>query len=192
MPLWRAPVSLGIFEWALRATVMYAWLLITVKLKGQWEIGRLNASDFVVAVAIGSVAAGVLNNPRLGLTGALTPLGTLALIDIAISYGTLRHSKFRRIVQGEPIVLVLNGGISVIPKSQARPSQPRDLGMDTPYEGLPQFVMVQRHEAGEVRQVAVNLTQTLQCLCPFRLHRSDHLDREDVVHVGLQIRWNRR
>lgn len=178
MPFWEGQESLTILQWMLRAIVMFFWLLLTTKLMGQRQIGRLTAFDFIVAFTVGGTAAGVLNNSRNALIGAIISIATLAALDIIVAYLSLKNAKLRRLVQDEPLVLIQNGRLietmmrkarfnlddlllelrrknipnlqdvefailesngklSVIPKSQARPLQPRDLGIATNYEGLP-------------------------------------------------------
>ncbi len=82
MPFWEAQESLTGLQWVLRAVVMFWWLLFMTKLMGQRQIGRLTVFDFIVAFTVGGTAAGVLNNTRNGLLGAITAIGTLAVLDI--------------------------------------------------------------------------------------------------------------
>jgi uncharacterized membrane protein YcaP (DUF421 family) len=111
MPFWEAQESLTVLQWMLRAAVMFWWLLFMTKLMGQRQIGRLTVFDFIVAFTVGGTAAGVLNNTRNGLVGAITTIGTLAALDIAVSFLALKNAKMRRVLQDEPLVLVQNGRI---------------------------------------------------------------------------------
>ncbi|MEW6624894.1 MAG: DUF421 domain-containing protein [Bacillota bacterium] len=111
MPFWENQESLSVLQWILRGIVMFWWLLLMTKLMGQRQIGRLNVFDFIVAFTIGGTAAGVLNNSRNGLIGALTTIATLAALDIIVAFLALKNAKFRRIVQDEPLVLIQNGRI---------------------------------------------------------------------------------
>ncbi len=49
----------------------------------------------------------------------------------------VRSKGYRTLADVEFAILEPGGQLSVIPKSQARPITPRDLGIDTAYEGLP-------------------------------------------------------
>lgn len=182
MPFWDGQESLTIVQWVLRAMVIFIWLLLATKLMGQRQIGRLTAFDFIVAFTVGGTAAGVLNNSRNALIGALTTIATMTVLDIGAAYLSLKNAKLRRLVQDEPLVLIQNGRLiesmmrkarfnlddlmlelrqkdihnlndvefailesngklSVLPKSQARPVQPRDLGIPTNYEGIPTILI---------------------------------------------------
>lgn len=176
MPFWESQQSLTIFQWIARGIFTFIWLFFMTKIMGQRQVGRLTLFDFVIAITIGSVAAGGLNNSLADLKGTFTSIGTLAIIDVFIAFLAMKYSKFRRIIQGEPRILIKNGKIldknllktrvnlddllmglrrnkipnisdvefailepngkmSVIPKSQSRAVKPKDLGIDTRYEG---------------------------------------------------------
>lgn len=111
MPFWEGQASLTILQWSLRAVTVIGWLLLVTKLMGQREIARLNLFDFVVAIAIGSIAAQPLATPRDDLLGPLVSIGVLGLTNIVLAYLALKNAKFRRIVQDEPLVLIQNGKI---------------------------------------------------------------------------------
>ena len=54
----------------------------------------------------------------------------------------LRIAGYPRVADVEFAIFETNGEISVIPKSQCRPATAGDLGMNTPYEGLPHPLIV--------------------------------------------------
>ena len=182
MTFWEAQSSLSVLQWIARAGVTFFWLLFLTRLMGQRQIGRLTLFDFVIAITIGSVASGALNSPRSSLVSIFITISTLAVIDIIVAYLALKFSKLRRVVQGEPRILIQNGKIdkgslkktrinlddllmglrrnkvpniadvefailepngkmSVIPKSQSRPVKPKDLKINTNYEGYPVTVI---------------------------------------------------
>lgn len=111
MNFWQGQSTLAVLEWVARAVVTFFWLLLITKLMGQREIGRMTLFDFVIAITIGSVAAAPLANSRLNLLGTLISVATLGGVNILISYMALKNSKFRRVVQDEPLVLIQNGKI---------------------------------------------------------------------------------
>lgn len=72
--------------------------------------------------------------------------------------GLLRTKGYFNIAEVEYALLETNGELSVLPKSQYRPLQPRDLGISTRYEGLPVQVMQEGRPWLEGLQ-AVGLTE---------------------------------
>jgi uncharacterized membrane protein YcaP (DUF421 family) len=111
LPFWESQASLTVLQWIIRTTVIYLWLHLVTKLMGQREVGSLTVSDFIIAITIGSVAAAPLASSTDDLIGPVSSIGTLGALNILIAYLALKNSKFRRIVQEEPIVLVQNGQI---------------------------------------------------------------------------------
>ena len=111
MPFWESQQSLTYIEWILRATVAFFWLLLVTKLIGQREIGRLTLFDFIVAITIGSVLAASLSSSTSSLTNALLTISVIGILDIVLAFTSLKYSKFRRLVQEEPIVLIKDGQI---------------------------------------------------------------------------------
>lgn len=111
MFFWQEQGSLLPYQWVLRAVVIFFWLFLMTKIMGQRQIGRLTLLDFIISIVIGSVAAGSLNSSRNSLTGVLIVIGTLTAIDVLIAYISLKNAKFRRIFQGEPLLLIKDGKI---------------------------------------------------------------------------------
>ncbi|GAB6181233.1 DUF421 domain-containing protein [Desulfotomaculum defluvii] len=109
MPFWEGQQDLTTIQWLLRAFFVYSYLLILTKLMGQREIGQLTLFDFIVSITIGSVAAGGLNNSTGGLRGVITTIGALAILQIMLSFVSLKMSKLRRVFEDEPIILIQNG-----------------------------------------------------------------------------------
>jgi len=111
LPFWESQANLNVLQWIIRAIVIYLWLHFVTKIMGQREIGTLNVFDFIVAITIGSVAAAPLASSTDDLLGPFVSIGTLGALNLLIAYLALKNSKFRRVVQDEPIILVQNGRI---------------------------------------------------------------------------------
>lgn len=109
MPFWQGQPDLAGWQWFLRAVVMYPYLLLLTKLMGQRVIGRLSLFDFVIAVSVGSILGGVLSSSTVDMTGPAITLAALAVFHILISVISLKHSKARRVLEDEPIVIIQNG-----------------------------------------------------------------------------------
>ena len=108
---WQAQETLTASQWLLRGLVMFFWLLIVTKLMGQRELARMTLFDFISSITMGGLLSGPLFFPKVALKGALINITLLGLLNIGFSYISLKHSKVRRIVQDEPIILVQNGQI---------------------------------------------------------------------------------
>ena len=109
MPFGEAQQSLTAVQWLARVAIIYFYLLVLAKLMGQREIGRLTLFDFIISIIIGSTAAGALNSSTSSLNGVMITVGALAGFQIFLSLISLKFSRFRRVIEEEPIILVQNG-----------------------------------------------------------------------------------
>lgn len=67
--------------------------------------------DFISSITIGGLISGPLFLPNVALEGALINIALLGLLNVVLAYLSLKYSKFRRIVQDEPIIVIQNGKI---------------------------------------------------------------------------------
>lgn len=100
LPLWAILV---------RAALIYLALLITVRITGKEQISALTPYDFMISILFGSLAAHPLVESRLGVGPTVVSLITLAVLNVALSLGTLKSRRLSRLIGGSPIVLVDQG-----------------------------------------------------------------------------------
>lgn len=95
---------------ALRATFVYFYLLIIVRVLGKREIGASSAFDLIVAFMLGDVLDGVIYGDVTLLQGvvALTVIAAWHLVNAWASY---KSRIIDRLTGAEPTVLVKHGEI---------------------------------------------------------------------------------
>jgi uncharacterized membrane protein YcaP (DUF421 family) len=92
-----------------RTVLIYFFVLIVVRLMGKREIGQLSPFDFVVAIIIAELAAIPMESPGLPLWKALLPMATLAFLEVLLSYLALHSTTLRKILDGQPQLVIKNG-----------------------------------------------------------------------------------
>ena len=95
---------------ALRATVIYVFLLVVVRLLGKRTVGAATAFDFMVALILSEV----VDEPIYGdvpLVQGLLVIAVVAGWHAVNSYLSYRSQRFDRLTGGEPTVLVKDGQI---------------------------------------------------------------------------------
>ncbi len=93
---------------ALRATVIYVFLLVVVRLLGKRAIGHSTAFDFMVALLLGEV----VDEPIYGdvpLWQALVVIAVIGFWHLVNSYLSYASVTFDRLTGGPPTVLVRDG-----------------------------------------------------------------------------------
>ena len=90
---------------------MYLIVLSVVRMMGKRQMSELQPFELVVSILIADLAAQPLQDVNLPLLGGIIPIIMLAFMQVTISYISLRHRNFRRIISGNPVVIIKNGKI---------------------------------------------------------------------------------
>ena len=99
--------------WAfvLRAVVVYALVMLLVRLSGKRAVGQFTPFDLVLLILLGNAVQNGLNGGDDSLTGA----GILAVCLIALNYGVAfvaaRSPRARKLIEGEPVILARDGKV---------------------------------------------------------------------------------
>ncbi len=94
-----------------RTLILYALIVIVMRIMGKRQIGQLQPFELVVAILISELAAVPMQNTGVPLVNGIVPILTLLIAQIAISVISLKSTKARTIICGKPAVLVENGNI---------------------------------------------------------------------------------
>ncbi|MBS1493826.1 MAG: DUF421 domain-containing protein [Bacteroidetes bacterium] len=95
---------------AFRAVVLYFIIIISLRLLGKKDISQLALQDFVLILLI---SKSLYNDAGLG--PGITMVLTLAIINYIMDWILFKSKKARKIIVGEPVVLIENG--NVLPKA---------------------------------------------------------------------------
>jgi len=95
----------------IRTLLFYIILSLMLKLMGKRQIGQLQMTEFVTAVILSEVAALPITNDAIPVSHGLIPLITLASLEVITSYLSSKCVRFRRLMDGSPIILVDKGAI---------------------------------------------------------------------------------
>src|SRR5437660_744176 len=95
----------------LRPLVVYAFLVVSLRVAGKRELAQLNAFDLVVLLTLSNTVQNAIigndNTVSGGLIGATALLATNAIV-VRFLYS---HEKLDRLIEGEPDVLIENGQV---------------------------------------------------------------------------------
>ncbi|GGA35361.1 DUF421 domain-containing protein [Psychrobacillus lasiicapitis] len=94
-------------------TIMLYWIILGIlRVMGKREVGELSIFDLVVFLLIAEVAAFALDDPHSNFIHALVPMLILLIIQIGVSYFSLKSKKFRDTMEGEPSIIMKEGIIN--------------------------------------------------------------------------------
>jgi uncharacterized membrane protein YcaP (DUF421 family) len=93
----------------LRAAAVFTLIFIVTRLIGKRELGSLEPFDLILLVVMGDLVQQGVTQDDYSVTGAFIVIATMALMTVGTSYLSFRFRPLRRIMEGEPVVLIENG-----------------------------------------------------------------------------------
>lgn len=97
------------WELVLRSAVVFAVLLVLLRLTGKRQVGQLAPNDLVLLLILSNAVQNSMNAGDNSLVGGLISAATLVALNYVISRLVLRSKTVERFVDGRPQVLVRDG-----------------------------------------------------------------------------------
>lgn len=95
---------------AARALLVYAALIIILRLAKKRSLGRATPLDVILVITIGSVASrGITGNAPLG--NSLVAVVTLVALHWLLSFITRDHARISDLIKGSPTRIVVDGKV---------------------------------------------------------------------------------
>jgi uncharacterized membrane protein YcaP (DUF421 family) len=105
--IFHLPLSVG--EKVLRSLLIYAFLIVALRVVGKRELGQTNTLDLVVLLLVANaVQNGIIGN-EFSVTGAAIGAVTLFAVNEAVNRATYAWPLVSRILEGQPSVLIQDG-----------------------------------------------------------------------------------
>ena len=95
----------------IRTLILYAVIIISLRIMGKRQIGELEPAELVVAVLISDLAAHPLQDIGTPLLYGLIPVLTLLCCEVLMSGFIVKSIKFRKLICGKPSLLIHKGRI---------------------------------------------------------------------------------
>ena len=97
------------FEFIVRAVIVYAFLLLLLRLTGRRQVGQLAPFDLVLLLVLSNAVQNSMNGGDNSLVGGLISAATLVLLNDVIGLATFRSKRLESLIEGRPQLLVHNG-----------------------------------------------------------------------------------
>jgi uncharacterized membrane protein YcaP (DUF421 family) len=98
-----------LLEKILRPLIVYAALLVLLRLFGKRELAQLNPYDLVVLLTISNTVQNAIIGNDNSITGGLIGAVVLMAFNFVVVRFLYHHEKIDRIIEGDAILLVDNG-----------------------------------------------------------------------------------
>lgn len=99
----------ALFRTLVVGVLAYTALIVFLRISGKRTLSKMNAFDFVVTVALGSTLATILLNKDVALAQGVLALALLIALQFLITWSSVRVHWVRRLVTGEPSLLLYRG-----------------------------------------------------------------------------------
>lgn len=93
----------------LRAVVVFVFLLVLTRVIGKRELSSLHPFDLILLIILGDAVQQGLTQDDYSLTGGLLVVGTIAVLQVFVSWLTYRYKRLRPLIEGEPVIVVQDG-----------------------------------------------------------------------------------
>lgn len=98
-----------ILRTCLVGTLAYAAIVLLLRVSGKRTLSKWNAFDFVVTIALGSSLATAILSPQTSLTQGVAAFALLILLQLVITWLSVRSAIVRRVVKARPSLLLYQG-----------------------------------------------------------------------------------
>jgi len=111
--IWTHMFQLGlpIAEKIARPVVVYAFLVLGLRLAGKRELSQLNPFDLVVLLLLSNVVQNAIIGEDSSVTGGLLGAASLLAVNHVVVRFLFRHERLDRMIEGEPDVLIDEGRV---------------------------------------------------------------------------------
>lgn len=100
-----------LLEIALRSIGTFFVLLLITRVIGKEQLGRLNVSDFVNAIVIGSIGASMASDHKENVSFYLVAIIIFGTLTFLANYAALKYRPFRKLVEGQPLIIIHKGKV---------------------------------------------------------------------------------
>lgn len=106
-------LGLPVLEKILRPAIVYAFLIVGLRLAGKRELAQLNPFDLVVLLTLSNTVQNSIIGDDNSVTGGILGAATLLVINHFVVRFLFGHQKIDRLVEGDHDVLIDNGVIRI-------------------------------------------------------------------------------
>src|SRR5690606_31362247 len=99
------------WELVARALAVYLFVLALVRFSGKRTIGQFTPFDLLMVVLVSEGVSNALSGGEESLFGGVIIVSTLFAVNSLTNRLSLRNARFRRLVEGEPVIVGRDGQI---------------------------------------------------------------------------------
>jgi uncharacterized membrane protein YcaP (DUF421 family) len=94
-----------------RAVIMFAMLWVIFRIGGRRTLAEITTFDFILLLIIGDASQNALVGDDFSVTTAALVIVTMLLLDLGVDRLALRSTRWRRVIDSAPVVVVDHGRV---------------------------------------------------------------------------------
>ena len=96
----------------IKTLILYSFIVIVYRIMGKKEVGKLSIIDLIVSILIAELAAISIEETDRSIFTSIIPIVVLVTIQLVVSYISLKNVKVRKIIDGNPTVIIKDGKLN--------------------------------------------------------------------------------
>jgi uncharacterized membrane protein YcaP (DUF421 family) len=116
--IFDAPDAMGALVIAGKTAIVYAFLILGLRLLGKRELGQMSLYDLVMIIILGNAVQNAMINNDNTLGGGLVAATVLLILNRILNELTVRSKRAERLMVGEPVLVVSDGALLPGPMKQ--------------------------------------------------------------------------
>ncbi len=96
----------------IKTLLLYFFIVIVYRVMGKKEVGKLSIIDLIVSILIAELAAISIEEADRSILTSIIPIVVLVVIQISISFISLKSVSLRKLIDGNPIVIIKDGKLN--------------------------------------------------------------------------------
>lgn len=101
----------SMFITIVRTAILYFFVILGLRIMGKRQVGDMQPGELVITILISEIAAIPIDDINKPVISGILAIFTLVVIEIIISFFTMKFIKFRRLVNGNSAVIIKDGVI---------------------------------------------------------------------------------
>lgn len=95
-----------------RISFFYMFIIVIYRIMGKREVGQLGIVDLIVSILIAELVAISVEDTSKSILASVIPVLCLVVLQIILSYASLKSNKIRSILDGNPTFIIKYGKIN--------------------------------------------------------------------------------
>lgn len=96
----------------IKTIILYLFIVVVYRIMGKKEVGKLSIIDLIVSILIAELAAISIEETDRSIFMSIVPIVVLVVIQVGVSYISMKSFKLRKVIDGTPTVIIKDGKLN--------------------------------------------------------------------------------